>query len=110
MSTPAAALLIARLDLRRRLRDRSILLQVFLAPIVIALIVGGAFGGGSGSLEATVLIADDDRTPASQGIGRAIAAQSEPGGVEFVVEPATRAQADVGIDFGGLDALLNLFD
>ena len=30
--------------------------------------------------------------------------------VAFRAKPATRAQADVGIDFGGLDALLNLFD
>lgn len=30
--------------------------------------------------------------------------------VAFRAKPATRAKADVGIDFGGLDALLNLFD
>ncbi len=39
-STLGQATLIGRLDLRRRLRDRSILLQVFLAPILLALIVG----------------------------------------------------------------------
>ena len=30
--------------------------------------------------------------------------------VAYRAKPATRARADVGIDFGGLDALLNLFD
>jgi phosphoserine phosphatase len=30
--------------------------------------------------------------------------------VAYRAKPATRAQADVGIDFGGLDALLNLLD
>ena len=65
MTGAAQALLIGRLDLRRRLRDRSILVQVFLAPIVLALIVGGAFGGGSGGLSATIAIADADATAAS---------------------------------------------
>ena len=45
---PPSSSCSARLDLRRRLRDRSILLQVFLAPILLALIVGGAFAGESG--------------------------------------------------------------
>jgi phosphoserine phosphatase len=30
--------------------------------------------------------------------------------VAFRAKPATRARADVAINFGGLDALLNLFD
>ena len=30
--------------------------------------------------------------------------------VAFHAKPATRAKADVAINFGGLDSLLNLFD
>jgi phosphoserine phosphatase len=30
--------------------------------------------------------------------------------VAFRAKPATRAKADVAINFGGLDSLLNLFD
>jgi phosphoserine phosphatase len=30
--------------------------------------------------------------------------------VAYRAKPATRARADVAINFGGLDALLNLFD
>ena len=36
MATIPDALLIARLDLTRRFRDRSVLIQVFLAPVVLA--------------------------------------------------------------------------
>lgn len=98
MSQPANAappglltqtLLVARLDLLRRLRDRSILLQVFLAPIVLALIVGGAFGGTSG-YRATILIADADQSPTSVRIAEAIEAQSTQDGVIF----EARAVAD----------------
>ena len=97
--TARQAVLIGRLDLRRRLRDRSILLQVFLAPILLALIVGGAFGGGTGSYSTTIVIADADQTTASRAITAAIASQSEEGGVEFAprevsgVEAATAAVA-----------------
>jgi len=30
--------------------------------------------------------------------------------VAFRAKPATRAKADISINFGGLDSLLNLFD
>ena len=78
------ALMIGRLDLRRRLRDRSILVQVFLAPILLALIVGGAFGSGTGSYTTTILIADEDQTDTSAGIAEAIGAASEEEGVVFL--------------------------
>ena len=38
---PAQVLDVARLDLTRRLRDRPVLIQVILAPVVLALIIGG---------------------------------------------------------------------
>ncbi len=88
------ALLIAGLDLRRRLKDRSILLQVFLAPILLALIVGAAFSGSSGNLDATIVIADADQTSVSAAIGRAISDSSDgAGGLEFTVTEVTDAAA-----------------
>ena len=39
------ALLVAGKDLRQRLRDRSALVIAFVAPFVLASIIGLAFGG-----------------------------------------------------------------
>lgn len=41
-----AALVIARKDLKQRLRDRSAIVAAFIAPLALAFIVSGAFGGG----------------------------------------------------------------
>lgn len=82
-STASQAALIGRLDLRRRMRDRSILIQVFIAPILIALIVGAAFSTGGG-YHTAILLADVDQTPASRSITSAIEAGSEEGGILFI--------------------------
>jgi ABC-2 type transport system permease protein len=101
-STLGQAALIGRLDLRRRLRDRSILLQVFLAPILLALIVGGAVGGDTNSYTTTILIADADQTPTSMAITDAIATASEEDGVVFAVREVSGAGAaeDAVLDDG----------
>jgi ABC-2 type transport system permease protein len=87
--------LIAALGLRRSLRDRSILIQALVAPIVIALVVGAAFGSGF-SLNVTIGIADADRseisTQIAQGLvgsggdGIAFSAVGDPQSVEAAVE------------------------
>ena len=87
--------LIAALGLRRSLRDRSILIQALVAPIVIALVVGAAFGSGF-SLNVTIGIADADRSEISTqiakglvgsgGDGIAFSALGDPQGVEAAVE------------------------
>ena len=87
--------LIAALGLRRSLRDRSILIQALVAPIVIALVVGAAFGSGF-SLNVTIGIADADRSEVSTqiakglvgsgGDGIAFSAVGDPQGVEAAVE------------------------
>ncbi len=87
--------LIAALGLRRSLRDRSILIQALVAPIVIALVVGAAFGSGF-SLNVTIGIADADRSEISTqiakglvgsgGDGIAFSAVGDPQGVEAAVE------------------------
>lgn len=97
--------MVARLDLRRRLRDKSILLQVFLAPILLALIVGGAFSGSTGGLSATIVIADADRTATSAAIGTALTEATGEGpqssGIVFevtTVDIAEQAEALVRDD------------
>jgi ABC-2 type transport system permease protein len=59
-----ATLLIAGKDLRQRLRDRSGLVIAFVAPFVLAAIIGLAFGSGDTSrFSATYAVADADRGP-----------------------------------------------
>jgi ABC-2 type transport system permease protein len=59
-----ATLLIAAKDLRQRVRDRSGLVIAFVAPFLLAAIIGLAFGGGDGfSFTATYAVADNDRGP-----------------------------------------------
>lgn len=87
------ALLIARLDLTRRFRDRSVLIQVLVAPVVLALIIGGAFSGDSSGYRADIWLADADRSDVSSRIVAGLADQSEPGGVTFVAKPGMDAAA-----------------
>jgi ABC-2 type transport system permease protein len=58
-----ATLLTAGKDLRQRARDRSGLVIAFVAPFVLAAIIGLAFGSGSGRFSATYAVADADRGP-----------------------------------------------
>ena len=60
------ALLVAGKDLRQRLRDRSALVIAFVAPFVLASIIGLAFGGDS-TFTATYAVADADRGPVAAG-------------------------------------------
>jgi len=103
------ALLVARLDLRRRLRDRSVLIQVILAPVLLALIIGGAFSGDSGGLRADIWLADADGSELSTQIVAALAGQSEPGGegVSFVAKPGLdAAAAEAAVDADEADAVV----
>jgi ABC-2 type transport system permease protein len=60
------ALLVAGKDLRQRLRDRSALVIAFIAPFVLASIIGLAFGGDF-AFRATYAVADADRGPVATG-------------------------------------------
>ena len=66
MSQLRAALLVAAADLRRRLRNRSFLIQGLVGPIALAGIISLAFGGGLG-LDATVGVVDADGSPMADG-------------------------------------------
>jgi len=94
-----AVLLIARHDLRRRLRDRTAIVTGFIAPLAMAAIVGLAFGHTTHAF-LRVVIADEDHTPASAaavdalidsaGFGSFIALAKVPD------EATARAQFDSG--------------
>lgn len=61
------ALIIARNDLRRKLRDRTALLMGIVTPLVMAGVIGLAFGGGF-SFTATITVVDADGSSISTGI------------------------------------------
>lgn len=82
MRTLRVAGLIARNDLRRRLRNRSFVIQAFVGPIVLALVISAAFGGGFG-FDVTIGVVDED----GSGLSRGLVDQLVDGGandVEFV--------------------------
>jgi ABC-2 type transport system permease protein len=58
MHQTRAALLVAAADLRRRVRNRSFVIQALVGPIVLAGIISVAFGGGG--VDATIGVVDAD--------------------------------------------------
>lgn len=97
MSTPA--LVIAGTELRRALRDRSLIITVVVGPIVLAAIIGLALG--SSSFEATIGVVDEDRSPLSSGFAAGLAGADEDGlAFEAIdsVGAARRQVADGDVD------------
>jgi ABC-2 type transport system permease protein len=95
------AFLVAGKDLRQRLRDRSALVIAFVAPFVLASIIGLAFGGDQ-AFRATYAVADADRGPVASGFTDGVLAspglrdlvtvrQVDPGEVRALVD---RGDAD----------------
>jgi ABC-2 type transport system permease protein len=95
------ALLVAGKDLRQRLRDRSALVIAFVAPFVLASIIGLAFGGDF-AFRATYAVADADRGPVATGFTDGVLATDglrdlitvrrvEPGEAQSLVD---RGEAD----------------
>lgn len=86
-----AAFVIARKDLRQRLRDRSAILIGLVAPIGVAAIMSFAFGG-IGSFHFTLGVVDADHGPVATALVRALGA---PGlrDIVTVEKLATRAEA-----------------
>ena len=87
--------LIAGMGLRRSLRDRSILIQGLLAPVLIALVVGAAFGSGV-NVSATIGIADADRSDLSQQLARNLTSAGGDGISFSTVSGDPRAALDSG--------------
>jgi len=76
------ALLVAATDLRRRFRDRSIIIFGVVAPIVLAAIIGLAFGDGD-DFEVRIGLVDEDRSTLSTGIARQLASIGEDAPLRF---------------------------
>jgi ABC-2 type transport system permease protein len=97
-----ATLLIAAKDLRQRLRDRSGLVIAFVAPFLLASIIGLAFGGDDG-FRATYAVADDDRGPLAARFVDGVLAG--PGLAEAVtLRRVGRSEARLLVDRGEADA------
>ncbi len=97
-----ATLLIAAKDLRQRLRDRSGLVIAFVAPFLLASIIGLAFGGDDG-FRATYAVADDDRGPLAAGFVDGVLAG--PGLAEAVtLRRVGHSEARLLVDRGEADA------
>jgi ABC-2 type transport system permease protein len=104
-----AARLIAANDLRRRVRDRSLLIQGVLAPVGLGLIVGVSFGGGP-SFSATIGVADaTDGSAIAAAVAESLTSGDADGGdgdLAFVAVDAADVRPDV--TDGTLDAALVL--
>src|SRR5688572_976948 len=73
-----AAFIIARKDMKQRLRDRSAIIMGFVAPLGIALIVSSAFGGGfQGSFQATYVVVDQDASDLSKAFAEQVLGSRE---------------------------------
>jgi ABC-2 type transport system permease protein len=79
--TLRAAGLIARNDLRRRLRNRAFLLQAFVAPILMSILISLAFGSGF-HLDAKIGVVDQDGSGLSRQIAKGLI-DTEADGVSF---------------------------
>ena len=85
---------IAAADLRRRVRDRTLIVSGIVGPFVLALIISLAFSGGTGDLR--IGIQDLDGSPTSSGlVERFVAGVSGEG--------AENAGGGEGADGSGLD-------
>ena len=97
--TLPTALVIAGNDLRRRLRNRSFVIQAFIGPVVLAAVISAAFSGGFG-FDVTIGVIDLDGSRLSTEIEQGLL-RGEAGGVSFVtvddVETARRL-VDAGDD------------
>jgi ABC-2 type transport system permease protein len=90
------ALLVAANDLRRRLRDRSAIVTAFIAPVVIATIVGVAFGSATGSNATSLVrvgIADHGDSPVTTALVESVVRWAQPGPGITVVRASSVPQA-----------------
>jgi ABC-2 type transport system permease protein len=99
------AWIIAANNLRRSVRDRSILIQALVAPIVASLVVGGALGSGF-SLDVTIGVADADRSVVSAQIADGLIGAGGDG-IAFSTLSDTGSAADA-VDSDAYDAVILL--
>jgi ABC-2 type transport system permease protein len=98
-----SALLVAGKDLRQRLRDRSALVIAFVAPFLLAAIIGLAFGGDD-QFSATYAVADADRGPVAAGFSDGVLASPGLRDLVTVRRVGGEAEARALVDRGDVDA------
>lgn len=99
------ARLVAGLQLQRRIRDRSALLQGIVAPIVLAVIITTAFGGGR-SFSTTIGVVDLDGGGLGTSLTTApVADDGSDSDVELTALP-DRSAAHAAIDDGDIPAAI----
>jgi ABC-2 type transport system permease protein len=103
MTQVRAAWLVAVVDLRRRLRNRSLLIQALVGPVVLATIISLAFGTGL-SLDVKVGVVDADGSPLAAGFARGLV-EASGDGLDFVAVDDDR-DARRQVDDGDLGAVV----
>lgn len=97
-----SVLLIAAKDVRQRFRDRSALVLVLVAPLVISFLMSSAFGGAQ-DLHVTLAVADEDGGPLAEALLGVLA--SDELGDLFTIDAAdSSASAAEAVDDGAADA------
>jgi ABC-2 type transport system permease protein len=69
--TLRAALLVAANDLRRRVRNRSFIIQAVVGPVALATVISAAFSGGFG-FDVEIGIVNEDRSELARAIERGL--------------------------------------
>jgi ABC-2 type transport system permease protein len=100
-----AALLVARNDLRRRLRNRSLIIQAVIGPVVLASVISAAFSGGFG-FDVEIGIVDQDRSDLSRAVAEGlVAGEADEVSFRSVPDPAA---ASALVDDGDIGAAIVL--
>lgn len=89
---PSRTLVIARADLRRRIRNRSAIITAFVAPLALAVVFSLLVGGGGGP-DLRIGVLDLDRSPASSAITSGLTSATESGSVTFAAFEDERSAA-----------------
>ncbi|HUZ43912.1 MAG TPA: ABC transporter permease [Acidimicrobiales bacterium] len=102
-SDPVVAALVAVTELRRRLRDRSLLITGLLAPFVLAAIMGIAFRPGAGGALVHIGLVDQAATATGrQIVGAGLESAALPPEIGVVPEPSPAAM-EAAIRAGALE-------
>jgi ABC-2 type transport system permease protein len=101
------ALLVGRVELRRRMRDRTGLVMALGAPLLLMSVLGLAFASGDDS-RIRILVADDVHTERSAALSRAMLSTPALGREVVVRSVPSRAVATREVDSGGASAAIVL--
>ncbi len=105
MTTLTSAWIIARNDLRRRLRDRTAILMGVVTPLLMAALIGVAFGGGF-SFSARIALVDLDGSAISKGISDGLVSGTPADAPLSYVRVGDAEAARRELTAGAVDAVL----